>query len=42
MSNLYFADYVDDKTVQSWETKKVAASKESSDKAPKVASNERR
>ena len=42
MSNLYFADYVDDKTVQSWETKKVAASKESGDKTPNVASNERR
>ena len=42
MSNLYFPDYVDDKTVQSWEAKKLAAQKESSDKALNIASNERR
>ena len=42
MSNLYFWDYVDERTVQSWETKKLAAPKESGEKAPKVASNERR
>jgi hypothetical protein len=42
MSNLYFYDYVDEKTVQDWETKKLAAPKESSDKALDVASNERR
>ena len=42
MSNLYFYDYVDDRTVQSWETKKLAESKESGDKALSVVSNERR
>ena len=42
MSSLYFQDYIDDRTVQNWETKKLAAPKESSDKALNVASNERR
>ena len=42
MSSLYFKDYIDDRTVQNWETKKLAAPKESSDKALNVASNERR
>ena len=42
MSSLYFPDYVDEKTAQDWETKKLATPKESSDKAVNVASNERR
>ena len=42
MSSLYYWDYVDERTVQYWETKQLAAAKESSDKALSVASNERR